>query len=76
MRKQPDPIKLASDIGAKAYDLLQMGDIVARMALAEIADVNPAVMHWLYHRLKDTVQPMCEDCPFPEGKDRGEFLPS
>ena len=57
-RKIRDPITLASDIGAKAFDLSQYGDVIARGALLEVARVNPEMLAWLRDRLLDiTRQP-------------------
>lgn len=53
MSRRRDPIELASDIGSKAFDLHQHGDAVARMALREVAKVNPEMLAWLRDRLLD-----------------------
>lgn len=56
-------VELASDIGAKAFDLHCYGDAVARGALREIAKVNPEMLAWLRDRLLDiTRQPACAQC--------------
>jgi len=55
-RSRRDPVELASDIGAKAFDLLQHGDTQARAALRVVARVNPEVLAWLRDRLLDITQ--------------------
>lgn len=50
------PVELASDIGAKAFDLSQWGDSHARIALRVVAKVNPEVLAWLRDRLLDITQ--------------------
>ena len=62
MRKaRRDPVELASDIGAKAFDLLQHGNIEALKALDVVCRVNPDVFAWLRDRLLDlTAQPAIE----------------
>jgi hypothetical protein len=57
-RSTRTPIELASDIGAKAFDLHAHGDREAVAALSLIARVNPEVLAWLRDRLLDiTRQP-------------------
>lgn len=57
-RRYREPVEIASDIGAKAHDLYQHGDAVARRALYEVAVVNPEMLAWLRDRLLDiTRQP-------------------
>lgn len=56
-RRTKDPVEIASDLGAKAHDLYQHGDGVARQALYVVAKVNPEMLAWLRDRLLDiTVQ--------------------
>lgn len=60
MRRKPtrSPVELASDIGAKAFDLYAHGDHAANVALATVAHVNPEMFAWLRDRLLDiTRQP-------------------
>lgn len=47
---------MASDIGAKAFDLHCYGDGIARVALREVAQVNPEMLAWLRDRLLDITQ--------------------
>lgn len=57
-RSRRSPVELASDIGAKAFDLHAYGNVAALRALAIVARVNPDVLAWLRDRLLDlTVQP-------------------
>lgn len=61
-RRGPSPIELASDIGSKAFDLHCYGDAMARVALREVARVNPEMLAWLRDRLLDiTQQPQIQD---------------
>jgi hypothetical protein len=55
-RRQKSPVELASDIGAKAFDLSQYGDLTACRALYEVARVNPDMLAWLRDRLLDITQ--------------------
>jgi len=56
-RSARSAVELASDIGAKAFDLHGHGDHAARAALAVVARVNPEMLAWLRDRLLDiTVQ--------------------
>lgn len=52
-RASKTPVELASDIGAKAFDLYAHGDVAARAALAVVARVNPDMLAWLRDRLLD-----------------------
>lgn len=65
-RRVRDPIEVASDLGAKAHDLYQFGDSRARLALREVAKVNPDILAWLRDRLLDITQH-----PEREGGGRG-----
>ena len=49
-------MELASDIGAKAFDLYAYGDVTARQALSVVARVNPEVLAWLRDRLLDITE--------------------
>jgi hypothetical protein len=51
-----DPVELASEIGSRAFDLYQHGDVTACRALATIARVNPEVLAWLRDRLLEITQ--------------------
>lgn len=52
-RKSKSAIELASDIGAKAYDLMQYDDAAVRGALRVLVTVNPEVFAWLRDRLQE-----------------------
>lgn len=65
-RRNRSPIELASDIGAKAFDLHCYGDDVARSALNEVGRVNPEMLAWLRDRLLDITQQR----PIPSAADR------
>lgn len=56
MASKRSPVELASDIGAKAFDLYQHGDRSACAALKVIAQVNPEMLAWLRDRLLDITQ--------------------
>lgn len=55
-RRPRDPVEIASDIGAKAFDLMQHGDVAACRALWTVARVNPEMLAWLRDRLLDITQ--------------------
>jgi hypothetical protein len=46
-------VELASDIGSKALDLHQHGDVNAVNALRFVMKVNPDIFDWLRQRLKE-----------------------
>ena len=57
MASKKSPVEIASDLGAKAHDLYQHGDLAACAALRVIARVNPEMLAWLRDRLLDITQP-------------------
>lgn len=52
-RKLRSAVELASDIGAKAFDLYAHGDRAAVDALRVLVSVNPEMFAWLRDRLNE-----------------------
>ena len=69
-RRRRESVELASDIGAKAFDLYAAhGDQASLEALSIVARVNPEIMRWLRDRLIEATPP--EPPEPPDSHDPG-----